>query len=159
MSDLSPVQMKPNIEGGKVNEFRLIYPCSSPLCIDTLALRTPTVRVTPTLPHRATNTSQWCWRLHKMWLLPNHVASESRWAINTFRSKTNDIYIYICLKALWQQHTVNARITYANSPNPIICRFHFYVASDKQRLTSDALDLRGNKGSLGLIPIRMTFRM
>ncbi len=52
-----------------------------------------------------------------------------------------------------------ARITYANSPNPIICRFHFYVASDKQKLISDALDLRGNKGSLGMIPVRMTIRL
>lgn len=46
----------------------------------------------------------------------------------------------------------------ANSVNPIICRsvdVHFYVASDKQRLISDAPGLRGNKGSLGL----MTFRM
>jgi len=37
MSDLSPIQMKPNIKRGKVNEFCLIYPCLSPLCIDTLA--------------------------------------------------------------------------------------------------------------------------
>lgn len=49
----------------------------------------------------------------------------------------------------------------ANSVNPIICRLHFYVASDKQRLISDAPGLQGNKGSLGLIPVggfvQMTF--
>ncbi len=47
----------------------------------------------------------------------------------------------------------------SSSPNPFICRLHFYVVSDKQRLISDAPGLRGNKGSLVLIPVRMTFRM
>lgn len=79
--------------------------------------------------------------------------------------------IYICLKAPWQRRRTASLLGFgeserasriiANSVNPIICRLHFYVASDKQRLISDAPGLQGNKGSLGLIPVggfvQMTF--
>lgn len=51
------------------------------------------------------------------------------------------------------EYSARASRIIANSVNPIICRLHFYVASDKQRLISDAPLLRGNKGSLGRIPV------
>lgn len=70
-------------------------------------------------------------------------------------------------KAQWQrQHTAlsfrqSARASriIANSVNPIICRLHFYVSSDKQMLISDAPGLRGNKRSLGLIPVGVLYKL
>lgn len=66
---------------------------------------------------------------------------------------------------VWQrQHTAlsfreSARASriIANSVNPIICRLHFYVSSDKQMLISDAPGLQGNKRSLGLIPVGVLY--